>query len=191
MSWLPSDPMNVLFFSDIHGSPHSLALLQQRMQELTADKLVLLGDIFLCGGQSPLDSATARRQTAALLNQWQDKIIAVRGNCDRDCDQKLLNFPILAEFRSLEIDGHRFFLSHGHFWNPGHPPPLGTAEILVNGHTHFPLLARTDDGLICFNPGSLAIPRENFPPSFGFYSDQTLYIYPLNGELKPLDMLLL
>ena len=183
--------MNALFFSDIHGSPHSLALLQERIQELAPDKLILLGDIFLCGGQSTLDSATARRQTAAWLNRWQDKIIAVRGNCDQNCDQKLLDFPILAEYRTLEIDGHRFFLSHGHYWNPGHPPPAGIADVLVNGHTHIPLLTRDDDGMVYFNPGSLALPRNDFPPSFGFYSDHMLYIYPLGGQRKPLTRLAL
>ncbi len=181
--------MNALFFSDIHGSPHSLALLQQRIQELAPDKLVLLGDIFLCGGQSPLDSASARKQTAAWLNRWQDKIIAVRGNCDRDCDQKLLDFPMLAEYRSIEIEGHRFFLSHGHCWNPGHLPPAGVADVLVNGHTHIPLLERADDNLICFNPGSLSMPRNDSPASFGFYSDQTLYIYRLDGARQPIASL--
>jgi len=183
--------MKALFFSDIHGSPHSLALLQEKSKELAPDKLVLLGDIFLCGGQSTLDSSTARKQTAAWLNRWQDKIIAVRGNCDRDCDQKLLNFPILVEYRILEIDGHRFFLSHGHCWNPGHLPPEGVADILVNGHTHIPQLTRDGDGLVCFNPGSLALPRGDSLPSFGFYSEHILYIYPLDGTCKPLSQLAL
>ena len=181
--------MNVLFFSDIHGSPHSLALLRERIRELAPEKLVLLGDVFLSGGQNPQNSTNARLQTAASLNCWKDIIIAVRGNCDRDPDQKLLKFPLLVEHRTLEIDGIRFFLSHGHCWNPGHPPPAGMADVLVYGHTHIPRLCRDEDGLISFNPGSISLPRENHPPSFGFYTGRTLYIYRLNGEKKPLAML--
>ncbi|MFA6931073.1 MAG: phosphodiesterase [Lentisphaeria bacterium] len=178
--------MKVLFFSDIHGSPNSLALLSERIRELSPDQLILLGDIFLTYGQAQPERPSSRLQVAAYLNRWAKIMLAVRGNCDRDTDQKLLDFPILAEHRTLRLDGRLFFLSHGHYWNPGHLPPQGTTDILVNGHTHIPQLYQSEEGLVFFNPGSLALPRENYPPSFGFYADQTLSVFRLDGSTEPL-----
>ncbi len=169
--------MVILFFSDLHGSSESLAGLARWVEHFRPRQLVLLGDL-LYRGQNCLNSDYHPRELAKRLNVWKDKIIAVRGNCDREEDQQQLEFPMLAEYASIDLDGRKFFLSHGHLWHPGRLPPLGSGEVLAFGHTHIPQISH-EGGVCYFNPGSIALPRGGFPPSFGWYQQQKLAILEL------------
>ena len=91
----------------------------------------------------------------------------------------LLEFPIMAEFSTLFADGFKFFLTHGHHWNPSVPPPVAKGTVLAYGHTHLPQLERLENGLIAFNPGSISLPKGGNPASFGWYE---------NGHLQVLEL---
>ena len=94
-----------------------------------------------------------------MLNPMKQELLCVRGNCDTEVDQMVLEFPILADYCFLEIDGRTIFASHGHHHNPKNPPMLKKGDILLNGHTHIP--ANEDMGdFIYMNPGSVSIPKE-------------------------------
>ena len=113
------------------------------------------------------------------LNSLKRRITAVRGNCDSEVDQMLLEFPIMADYSTLLAGQRRFFLTHGHHWNPGNPPPLEPGDVLACGHTHIPLLERGKHGIIAFNPGSISLPKGGSHPTYGEYEDGTLRLCTL------------
>ena len=99
------------------------------------------------------------KEVIAMLNPMKQELLCVRGNCDTEVDQMVLEFPIHADYCFLEIDGRTIFASHGHHHNPKNPPMLKKGDILVNGHTHIP--ANEDMGdFIYMNPGSVSNPKE-------------------------------
>ena len=175
--------MKILFFSDVHGSPDSVEQLVRRIDAHAPDHLVLLGDVLYHGPRNPLRPDYAPPRVVEQLNRFKRRITAVRGNCDSEVDQMLLEFPILSEYATLLEGGRRFFLTHGHHWNPGNPPPLERGSVLACGHTHIPELKTLENGLISFNPGSTPLPKGGFDPSYGFYADGKLQVLSLeSGE---------
>ena len=118
-----------------------------------------------------------------MLNIYKKKLIAVRGNCDSEVDQMMLEYPIMADYSTILTDGKRIFLTHGHIWNAGNPPPVTDGTVLAHGHTHIPVLEQTN-GLVIFNPGSIAIPKQNNLPTYGMWENGTLSIRDLkDGSL--------
>ena len=170
--------MCVLFFSDIHGFSGCLQELTHWVEHFQPLRIVLLGDL-LYSGRNHLPADYNLQEVAERLNTWKDKIVALRGNCDRGEDQILLEFPLRAEYSTQIFEGRKFFLSHGHLWHPGHLPPLGSCDVLAFGHTHVPEISIVD-GICCFNPGSPSLPRGGFPPSFGCYQQQRLTVLELH-----------
>ena len=60
----------------------------------------------------------------------------MRGNCDAEVDQMVLEFPVLADYGILIEGGHTFYMSHGHIYNEQNLPPLMDGDIFLYGHTH-------------------------------------------------------
>ena len=173
--------MKILFFSDVHGVPDALEKLLRHAERLKPDRLVLLGDALYHGPRNgvPADYDTAR--TAELLNSVRGRLLAVRGNCDAEVDQMMLEFPIMADCAELWTETDRFFLTHGHLWNEDRLPPLAPGTTLVHGHTHLPVLKTLPGGVTVFNPGSISLPKGGFPPSFGWYDAGGLSLRRLDG----------
>lgn len=172
--------MRILFFSDVHGSAGALGDLTLRIAGFQPELIVLLGDALYHGPRNALPGEYDTKRAAEMLNVYQRKIAAVRGNCDCEVDQMLLKFPVLADYSTLFADGQRFFLTHGHLWNEGNPPPATPGTILAHGHTHVPVLKDSEDGsLVIFNPGSISIPKQMNPPSYGTWEDGVLSVREL------------
>ena len=171
--------MKILFFSDIHGVPDALEALLRHADRLAPDRLVLLGDALYHGPRNgvPADYDTVR--TAELLNANRTRLLAVRGNCDAEVDQLMLEFPIMADFSELWTERDRFFLTHGHLWNENRLPPIAPGTTLAHGHTHLPVLKTLPGGITVFNPGSISLPKGGFPPSFGWYDGERLSLRQL------------
>ncbi len=174
--------MKVFFASDIHGS----ALYCERMLEAykreNAEKLILLGDILYHGPRNDLPDGHAPKKVTAMLNEVKNELLCVRGNCDCEVDQMVLEFPVLADYAVIFENGRTFFLSHGHHHNPSALPPLKKGDVLINGHTHV-LCANEVDGIHCVNVGSVSLPKENKPRSYMIYENGTFTIKQLeSGE---------
>ncbi len=82
--------MKIMFLTDIHGSKKYTDLAIEKFKEEGADKLVLLGDLMYHGPRNPLTAEYDPKEVANVLNQYKDKIVAVRGNCDSVVDQMLI-----------------------------------------------------------------------------------------------------
>lgn len=172
--------MRLLVASDLHGSPEAAAFLRRRCEELLPDMLVLLGDYLYHGPRNPLPSSYGPPSVVSVFADFDTPIVAVRGNCDAEVDLALLPFPV-ADNAWIAVDGLRVFASHGHHV-PERPPCPGFARgtVLLRGHTHVPR-GETLDGLHFWNPGSLALPKGGFPPSYGLYADGVFRVLDTHG----------
>ena len=177
--------MKFVIASDIHGSAYWCRKLMERFELEQADRMLLLGDLLYHGPRNALPGKYDAKKAAEMLNIYKKKIIAVRGNCDSEVDQMMLEFPCLADFSTIYADGIRFFLTHGHLWNEGNPPQVTDGTILAHGHTHIPVLKKTDDGkMFVFNPGSIAIPKGGSVRTYGTWEDGMLSVRELaNGNV--------
>ena len=157
--------MKYLFASDIHGSAYYCRKLLDAFREEQAERLVLLGDLLYHGPRNDLPREYAPKEVIALLNEHKNKIYAVRGNCEAEIDQMVLEFPVMADYCILSVDGRTFYATHGHIYNQDNLPPLQEGDILIHGHTHV-LKAQQMDGYILLNPGSVSIPKEGNPATY-------------------------
>ena len=175
--------MKLFFASDIHGSLASAQKAIAAFEKSGAKYLILLGDILNHGPRNALPEAYDPIKVAELLNQYADRITAVRGNCDSEVDQMLLNFPMMADYNLVMLaDGRRLFLTHGHIYNADKHPQLMAGDVIVAGHTHIPVADLKGDYYV-FNPGSVAIPRNGLPASYGLLDANQLSVISFEGEV--------
>ncbi len=153
--------MKYMIASDIHGSAHYCRLLKERYLEERADKLLLLGDLLYHGARNPLPRDYSTLGCAEILNSIKEHILCVRGNCDSEVDQMVLEFPIEAEFCILPLGNRTMIATHGHKT----PAVLSKDDLLLNGHFHVPAYEMRGD-YIYVNCGSVSIPKENSPHSY-------------------------
>ena len=173
--------MKLLFASDIHGSNYYLNKLVDAIDKEKPDKIVLLGDLLYHGPRNDLPLGYEPKKVIDLLNSYKEKIICVRGNCDTEVDQMVLNFPILSDYLNIFIDNLNIFVTHGHKFNKDNLQPLSKDDILIYGHTHIPLNTIVDN-IICLNPGSISIPKENSPHSFLIYENKKFIWKTIDGQ---------
>lgn len=154
--------MKLMFAGDIHGSALWCEKMLAVYEREKPEKLCLLGDILYHGPRNDLPEGHDPKEAIKLLNPLKSKLICVRGNCDTEVDQMVLNFPVLAEYALLYADGHEMFITHGHHHNPQSLPPIPEGVVMINGHTHVPK-ADLLNGIHCLNCGSVSLPKENTP----------------------------
>ena len=172
----------ILIASDIHGDAETCARLVEIYRESGAQKLVLLGDVLYHGPRNDLPAGYAPKKVIELLNPLRNDILAVRGNCDTEVDQMVLDFPVLADYAYLSVDGISIFATHGHNYNTSKLPPLAKGDILLHGHTHVPVALEFGDENYYINPGSLSIPKESSPKSYILYENGRFSFRTLEGE---------
>lgn len=173
--------MKIMIASDIHGSAYYCRKLLERYQEEKPDKLLLLGDILYHGPRNDLPKEYAPKEVIAMLNNMKEEILCVRGNCDTEVDQMVLEFPIMAEYCILYESGNMIFVTHGHTFNMKNPPMLKEGDILLHGHTHIPA-AEMFDGKLYLNPGSVSIPKADSVHSYMMLEDGVFEWKDLDGK---------
>ncbi|MCB2288269.1 phosphodiesterase [Clostridium sp. CS001] len=174
--------MKIFFMSDIHGSLYYLEKAIQLYKEENANYIVILGDELYHGPRNPLPEGYNPQLVANLLNQHKDKIIAIRGNCDSEVDQMLIDYPIMADYSIILHNDRRLFLTHGHIYNESNLPNLSENDVLIMGHTHIPV-AKKYNNIFILNPGSISLPKENNPNSYGILEEDLFQIKDLEGNV--------
>lgn len=157
--------MKWLIASDIHGSAPCCRQLLQAFRREGAQRLLLLGDLLYHGPRNDLPQGYAPKEVIALLNGMAEKISCVRGNCEAEVDQMVLDFPVLAEYCLLELGDRLVFATHGHHYNAENLPPLQPGDLLLHGHTHIPGHWQRE-GIHILNPGSVSLPKAGSPKSY-------------------------
>ena len=175
--------MKLLICSDIHGDVSSARAVLDAYSAEKCDKLIILGDLLYHGPRNDLPTGYAPNEVIALLNENKEKISTVRGNCDTEVDQMVLNFPILADYSLLELDGLSIFATHGHHHNTTTPPPLRRGEILLHGHTHVLTITQFGDENYYINPGSVSLPKEGNPKTYMIYENRRFTIKDFDGNI--------
>ena len=173
--------MKYLLLSDIHGSLPALdkALAFGRAQQ--CDMILLMGDILNYGPRNSVPQGLDARGIADRLNALADRIVAVRGNCDSEVDQMLLDFPIMSDYAVVVDEGRRMFLTHGHVYNEQHMPPC-RHDMFFYGHTHVWKLCRHDGAIVC-NTGSVTFPKEGRQPTFVICDGGVVTVRDMQGEV--------
>ena len=171
--------MKYLIVSDIHGVLPNLEKVLDFYQQNRCDMLCILGDILNYGPRHEVPEGLDAKGVARRLNALADQIVAIRGNCDSEVDQMMLDFPILSDYLQLVDNGKRLFLTHGHVYNEQHFPK-GHHDFFFYGHTHLWKLEQAGQTVIC-NTGSITFPKERKKPTFAVYEAGTVTIYCLDG----------
>ena len=176
--------MKWLIASDIHGSAYYCRLLMQRCDAEQADRLLLLGDLLYHGPRNDLPKDYAPKEVIGMLNAKAADILCVRGNCEAEVDQMVLQFPVLADYALLSVENRLIFATHGHVWNASHLPPLHTGDILLHGHTHVPVCQPCGDQgqFMLMNPGSVSIPKDSSPHGYMMLENGVFTWKTLDGE---------
>ena len=157
--------MKWMIASDLHGSARCCREMLEALRREGADRLVLLGDLLYHGPRNDFPEEYDTRAVTALLNGVKDQLLCVRGNCDSEVDQMILEFPMQADYALLNWEGLTLYATHGHLWNEDNPPLMTAGTVLLNGHFHLPA-ARSHDGWHYINPGSTSIPKDGSTGSY-------------------------
>ena len=166
--------MKLMIASDIHGSAFYCSKMIEAYKREKADKLLLLGDLLYHGPRNDLPKEYAPKKVIEMLNCIKEEILCVRGNCDTEVDQMVLEFPVMAEYCILYLDNRMVFATHGHKFNTVDKPLLKKGDILLNGHTHVPKCEQMEE-FIYMNPGSVSIPKENSAHSYMIWDKEFIW----------------
>ena len=173
--------MKIMIASDIHGSAYYCRQLLAAFDREGADRLLLLGDILYHGPRNDLPKEYAPKEVIALLNERKQRIFCVRGNCEAEVDQMVLQFPVMADYCILPVGERMIYATHGHNHNLKALPPLQKGDILLHGHTHIPAWEQFGDGNLYVNPGSVSIPKEGSAHGYMLLEGSCLVWKDLDG----------
>ena len=174
--------MKLMIASDIHGSAHWCRKLLDAFEREQPDRLLLLGDVLYHGPRNDLPKAYDPKAVIAMLNPLADKLLCVRGNCDAEVDQMVLDFPILADYAVFWWEGRLIYATHGHLYGEDNPPKLHKGDILLCGHTHVPRCVDHGD-FTYWNPGSVSIPKEHSVHGYMTLEGRTVHWKDLDGQI--------
>lgn len=171
--------MKLMIASDIHGSAMYCRQLMKAVERENADKVLLLGDLLYHGPRNNLPEEYAPKEVAEMLNAIKDKILCVRGNCDTEVDQMMLDFPVLSDTALISWEGLVIYAAHGHhdFLS------LQSGNVMVSGHTHVPV-DYVNENIRYINPGSVSIPKENSWHGYIVLENGTFLWKNLDGEIQ-------
>ena len=175
--------MKWMIASDLHGSAYYCKKMLEAYDKEGAQRLLLLGDILYHGPRNDLPRDYAPKEVIAILNARKADIYNVRGNCDTEVDQMVLDFPILADYAVLPVGRRLVYATHGHVHNLKKLPPLAPGDVLLHGHTHIPAWTEFGEGNLYLNPGSVSIPKEGSAHSYMTLEGETFLWKTLEGEV--------
>lgn len=174
--------MKFVIASDIHGSAIYCEKLLERFKEEKADRMLLLGDVLYHGPRNDLPDGYAPKKVIEMLNSIKECVTSVAGNCEAPVDQYVLKFPVLAEYALIFHKDIMIYATHGDKNNISFKPPLPKGSVLLYGHTHVPLNT-VSDGIICLNPGSVSIPKEESKRGYMTLDENGFAWKDLDGNL--------
>ena len=164
--------MKYLVVSDIHGCKPALDKVLSFYRDGGYDMMLILGDILNYGPRNGVPEGLDAMAICESLNSMASDIVAIRGNCDSEVDQMLLDFPIMSDCSTVVLqDGKRCFLTHGHIFSPEKLPSTGM-DVFFSGHTHLWKLEREENGRIICNTGSITFPKGGNLPTFATIEEE-------------------
>ena len=166
--------MKYLIISDIHGSKYYVEKVLEVYQNENCDKMIILGDVLYHGPRNDLPEGYNPKEVVRLLNQYKDDIICIKGNCDAEVDEMVLDFELHREY-FLNTEHFKIYLNHGHGVEIHKLDPSLDINLILYGHTHIHKLEEIN-GFYFANPGSCSRPRDD--------TNGTYLIIDINEEVK-------
>ncbi len=120
--------MKVMCISDIHGNIECLNKAVEQFRKEKAEKLLILGDF------SSYYFSSSDFEVAEILNNMAGVIIAVKGNCDSSEQDNLFHFD-LGLIKTIDINGKKVTLTHGHIYNRNNLPAEARRHIFIWAYT--------------------------------------------------------
>lgn len=173
--------MKLMFASDIHGSASCCRKLLERFEIEKPDKLILLGDLLYHGPRNDLPEDYAPKEVIKMLNGMKKHLLCVRGNCEAEVDQMVLEFPVMADYMTMWTDDRMFFCTHGHLYDIENMPNISEGDVVLSGHTHL-FRAEKKNGIYYINTGSVSLPKGGNPKSYVIYKDRMFEVLDMDGK---------
>ncbi len=156
--------MRIGVVADTHGGFTSWKRI---IEDIFRDVDLILhgGDVLYHGARNPLPEGYDTIALTKAINGSRIPILIVKGNCDSEVDQMVLDIPIQSPYIIFQDEGLKIFLKH---WHPGGSEELikeaktAKANLLITAHTHIPEISSIED-LMVLNPGSPSLPKEGAP----------------------------
>lgn len=171
--------MKYFIISDIHGSSYYFEKAMKFYDSFKCVKLLILGDLLYHGPRNDLPYGHDVKKLVKLLNERKDLIIAIKGNCDAEVDQMVLDFQI-EDNMYLTINGRNVYLTHGHHDDIKQKFKKGT--LVLSGHTHVYKFSY-ENGVYYFNPGSISLPKQNQEHTFAILENDEITLYDIKGNI--------
>jgi len=154
--------MKIGVMSDTHGD---LIGWQKVMEKIFSDvdMIIHAGDLFNYGPRNPMPQGFAPGELVLEMNGLEIPLVAVKGNCDSDIDESVVNFPLQSPFALIQLGSLRIVVTHGDKLTDEEKVGLAKrwrVNIFISGHTHRPKLAR-EENIVFLNPGSPSLPKES------------------------------
>lgn len=174
--------MKWMIASDLHGSAYFGKKMIKRFEAEEAERLILLGDLLYHGPRNDLPEGYAPKELIPMLNDLKNEIICIRGNCDSEVDQMVLDFPIMSDYAVLSLDQTVIYATHGHIYDKDHRMPLRAGDCFLYGHTHIPEIEEKD-GYLFLNPGSISLPKGGSQNSYMIFENGIFRLVSLDGSI--------
>lgn len=172
--------MKILIISDIHGSSYYAEKIKEIEQKEKPDQIILLGDLYYHGPRNDLTQEYNPMKVAGVLNDFADKILSVRGNCDAEVDEMISDFKF-KDYIQMQLNGKNVFFSHGHVYNMENVPDK-EIEIMFYGHYHTGFIEE-QNGIIFANPGSISLPKNNTEHSYIIFDENKITLKNIQGKV--------
>ena len=151
--------MKIGIISDTHGSISAWQKAYQNFLYET-DLIIHCGDVLYHGPRNLLPKGYEPKRLAEELNSLSKPIIFIRGNCDSEVDQMVLEYPLDSTFSQIITPELKILVHHGHHSLPEtqRRKIAATYDLVITGHTHLPGIKKEED-LLFLNPGSPSLPK--------------------------------
>lgn len=153
--------------SDTHGSLQGWKKAVERFRD--CEMVFHAGDVLYHGPRNPLPEGYNPKELADALNNFPLPLFIVRGNCDSEVEEVMLDLPILSPYFYASLEGVRVLLLHGTNLKEEELARQGEkykADVVIFGHIHTPVAKKVGETVL-FNPGSPSI-SFNTEPTLGF-----------------------
>lgn len=172
--------MKIMFISDIHGIKTNLEKIKEKYQELSCDKLVVLGDLYYIGPRNKMIEGYDIKAVQTFLESMKENLICIKGNCDSEVDISVSSFPIINELSLIMTEQHDLYITHGHIYNESNWSKENS--ILIYGHFHIPFIKKIETNYY-MNPGSISLPRDGYKPSYLIFEEDKVTIYDIDDNI--------
>lgn len=172
--------MKLGFISDTHGGLGDTLQALEALKD--AKEICHIGDVLYHGPRNDLPESYNPKELADVLKDRSD-IIFVRGNCDADVDEMVLEHNLSIKSRVVTFDGYRFYLIHGYEETEEERIQQAKEQgchVVVSGHTHVKVLEKKD-GIVVLNPGSTTIPKDG-SRSYAYYENGEIILWDMDQE---------